>query len=77
MSFLEFMIAPLIIFLVFIAPLWLILHYRTLRREADALSAGEHENLERMVALLERMEARIGALEKILDAEHPGLRVKD
>ena len=70
---------PLILFLVIVAPLWLVLHYRAqARRERHGLtaepSAQDQELMARMVALLEKMEGRIGSLEKILDADHPRWR---
>jgi phage shock protein B len=69
-------IAPIIIFLLFVAPVWLLLYYGTRRREANMLS-GDHQNiLNEMTAVLERMESRMGTLEKILDAEDPRWRDK-
>ncbi len=69
-------IAPIIIFLVFVAPVWLFLYYGTRRREANMLS-GDHQNiLNEMMSALERMESRLGTLEKILDAEDPRWREK-
>jgi phage shock protein B len=70
------LIAPVIVFLVIVAPIWLLLYYWTRRREANAMTA-DHENLlGQMARGLERMEDRIGALEKILDAEDPRWREK-
>lgn len=69
-------IAPIIVFLVIVAPIWLVLYYGTRRREANMLS-GDHQNiLNEMTATLERMEARMGTLEKILDVEDPRWRDK-
>ena len=71
----QLIFVPSILFLVIVAPLWLILHYRAeARREKMGLSEPsspqEQELMSRMVALLEKMEGRIGTLEKILDTEH-------
>jgi len=77
MNVFEFLIGPTVIFLLFVVPLWLILYYKAQRREASILTGEEHDTLDRVVQLLERMETRISTLEKILDAEHPGLRVKE
>ena len=79
MQFHPSMIAPLIIFLVIVCPLWIIMHYRAqARRERNGIvtppSAEDQDLMNRMVTLLERMEGRIGALEKILDADHPRWR---
>lgn len=75
----EALTAPLIIFLVIVCPLWMILHYRAeARRERMGVttppSAEDQELMTRMVTLLEKMETRIGSLERILDADHPKWR---
>ena len=67
---------PIVVFLVFVAPLWLILYYSTRRREANTLSADHQGILNQMIASLERMEGRIGTLERILDVEDPRWRDK-
>jgi phage shock protein B len=69
-------IAPIIVFLVLVAPVWLLLYYGTRRREANMLSADHQNILNEMAAVLERMESRLGTLEKILDAEDPRWRDK-
>jgi phage shock protein B len=74
------MFVPMILFLVIVCPLWMILHHLAeARRERNggttAPTSGEDQELmTRMVTLLEKMEGRIGALEKILDADHPRWR---
>jgi phage shock protein B len=67
---------PIVIFMVIVAPLWLILYYSTRRREANTLSADHQTILNQMFASMDRMEARIGTLEKILDVEDPRWRDK-
>ncbi|MBY0508530.1 MAG: envelope stress response membrane protein PspB [Rhodospirillaceae bacterium] len=69
-------IAPIIVFLVLVAPVWLLLYYGTRRREANMLSSDHQNILNEMTAVLERMEARLGTLEKILDVEDPRWRDK-
>lgn len=68
---------PLIIFLAVVAPLWIIAHYATAWRKAKSISANDEQLLEELYGSAERMEARIGTLEKILDAEAPGWRERD
>ena len=73
------LMVPVIIFLVIVCPLWMILHYRAqARRErmgfGTQTSAEDQDLMTRMITLLEKMEGRIGALEKILDADHPRWR---
>lgn len=71
---------PGIIFIVFIAPLWIVFHYITVWKRMRAGSAGpgkvtiDRAELERMQGLGERLEKRIESLETILDAEAPEWR---
>lgn len=71
---------PGIIFLVVIAPLWIIFHYITVwkRTRAGAASPGkvviDRAELDRMRELGEQLERRIESLETILDAEAPEWR---
>ena len=74
---------PGIIFLVVVAPLWMLCHYVTvwmrLRAGAGAGAgpgkvAVERAELDRMRTLAEGLEQRIESLETILDAEAPGWR---
>lgn len=71
MSVIEALMVPMIIFLIFVAPLWLILHYRSQSKAAKILSAEEQSTLEQLVIVAEKMESRLAALEKILDADDP------
>jgi phage shock protein B len=72
----ELGIVLVVLILVFVAPLWIVLHYVTRWRTSRTLSAED----ERMLGLLwenaERMEGRIHALERVLDVEAPGWRNK-
>ena len=72
----NLIVAPLIVFMVIVAPIWLVLYYGTRRREANTLSADHHLILNQMMTSLERMESRIDSLEKILDVEDPRWRDK-
>ena len=67
---------PAILFLVFVAPVWLVLHYRSKRRAGTALSETERHELEELGDVAERMTDRIVTLERILDVEAPGWREK-
>jgi len=61
-------------FLIFVAPLWLILHYRGQRHASQGLSGEEHEKLQTLVMRAEKMQERIKTLEQILDEEAPQWR---
>lgn len=69
----AFMI-PALVFLVIVAPVWLVLHYRSKRQQGASLSEGERRELEELVVTAERMTERIATLERILDAEAPEWR---
>lgn len=66
---------PLIVFLVIVAPIWIVLHYRhKSRRVPVEESAADKEKIEELLALAERMEGRIETLEAILDRQDPNWR---
>ena len=67
-------VAPTVLFLIFVAPIWIIMHYRSKNRAKDSLTAGEHAELENLAATAASMRERIETLESILDAETPDWR---
>ena len=69
-------IAPTMLFFIFVAPLWIIMHYRAKGRARTSLSEDEHAELERLAAAAESMRERIETLESILDSETPGWRMR-
>jgi phage shock protein B len=62
---------PLILFLVIVAPIWIIAHYTTRWRTAKSLSAEDEKQFSELWQIAERMEERMTNLERILDAEGP------
>jgi len=68
--------APIIIFMVIVAPIWLILHYRSKRQVSQGLSEEEYIQLSELSELADKMADRIKTLEAILDAETPDWRNK-
>lgn len=70
-----FLAIPLTIFVLFVAPIWLWLHYSN-RPSGGELSQGEQQRLAQLTDEAKRMRERIVALEQILDAEHPNWRDK-
>ncbi|HAT42753.1 MAG TPA: envelope stress response membrane protein PspB [Rheinheimera sp.] len=67
---------PIIMFMIFVAPLWVIMHYRSKRKMSEGLSDSEIAQLNDLSARAERMADRIKTLEAILDAESPNWRRK-
>jgi phage shock protein B len=65
---------PVVVFLIVVAPIWIILHYKSLAKTADGLSSGERVELEEMIDVADKMAARIETLEAILDVESPDWR---
>lgn len=65
---------PLIIFMVLVAPMWLVLHYRSKRQISQGLSQQEREELEHLAQQAQKMSVRIHTLEQILDSESPNWR---
>jgi phage shock protein B len=74
MSGASFVLA--VLFLTIVAPLWIIFHYVTKWRSARGLSAEDERMLADLWESAGRMENRIGSLEKILDSEAPGWRMR-
>jgi phage shock protein B len=72
----EIIVAPLIIFMVIVAPIWLILHYRSKRQVSQGLSEEEYIQLSDLSEMADKMADRIKTLEAILDAETPDWRNK-
>lgn len=66
--------APAIIFVMFVAPIWVIMHYRAKGRASSALTEDERTQLERLSEAAAGMRERIETLESILDAETPEWR---
>lgn len=70
----EVIMAPIIIFLLVVAPIWLVLHYRSKRQVNQGLSESEYVQLSDLSELADKMADRIKTLEAILDAESPEWR---
>ncbi len=72
----DILMAPIIIFMVIVAPIWLILHYKSKRQISQGLSEDEYQQLTELSEAADKMSARIQTLEAILDAESPDWREK-
>jgi phage shock protein B len=65
-----------VIFLTVVAPIWIIAHYLTRWRASRKLSSADEKALGELWASAQRMEARIQSLERILDSDAPGWRMR-
>lgn len=72
----EILVAPIIIFMLVVAPIWLVLHYRSKRQISQGLTTEEYTQLSELSELADKMTDRIKTLEAILDAETPDWRTK-
>lgn len=68
--------APVIIFMVIVAPIWLVLHYRSKGQVSQGLSEEEYIQLSNLSETADKMADRIQTLESILDVETPDWRNK-
>ncbi|WP_018984560.1 envelope stress response membrane protein PspB [Salinimonas chungwhensis] len=73
-AILGILVAPIILFMIFIAPIWLILHYRSKRHINKGLSQEEQASLHELAEKAESMSERVKTLEAILDSESPEWR---
>lgn len=72
----DYIAVPLSIFLIFVAPLWLFLHYRSKKHTSKGLSAKDQKQLQALLTRSEEMQKRIVSLEGVLDSEAPQWRNK-
>jgi phage shock protein B len=69
-------VAPILIFLIFVAPVWLIMHYRGRKQVSQGLNEREMQELMALARKAESLGERIKTLEAILDDEAPQWRNK-
>lgn len=73
----DILLAPVIIFLIIVAPIWLILHYRSKRQVSQGLTEEEYTQLNDLITRADKMAQRIDTLEAILDTQAPQWRASD
>ena len=74
MNLLEMLFVPMVLFMVIVAPTWIVIHYRSQNRSSSQLSEDDRQALEEMLVAVDQMADRIESLESILDADHPNWR---
>ncbi len=70
----EFMVVPIILFVIFVAPIWIVMHYRFKTKMIKGFSDEEMGDFEHMLETLDKLSDRVETLEKILDEDHPNWR---
>jgi len=70
------MFVPIVVFLVIVAPIWLILHYATRNSASKRLTSKDESLMQELHENARLMEERIHNLERILDADAPEWRGK-
>ncbi|MFC3913836.1 envelope stress response membrane protein PspB [Pseudaeromonas sharmana] len=68
------LVIPAILFVLFVAPIWLFLHYRSGRQVEQGLSDQERARLKALLAQAELLQERVHTLERLLDVEVPEWR---
>ncbi|MFM2485031.1 envelope stress response membrane protein PspB [Celerinatantimonas yamalensis] len=74
MSMAAFLFVPTVIFMSVVAPIWLVLHYRSKNRAVKGLDEGDKQELESLLMQADKLTERVQALERILDVESPNWR---
>lgn len=72
----NIILPPLIMFIIVVAPTWLVLHYKSKKQLNQGLSHDEYIQLSELSEVADNMSERIKALEAILDVETPDWRTK-
>jgi phage shock protein B len=67
MHFPSFFFVPLIIFLTIVAPIWIVMHYRSINRSSQSLNEDDRRTVDSMLATIDKLQDRIRALESLLD----------
>ncbi|MCH8538025.1 MAG: envelope stress response membrane protein PspB [Alkalimonas sp.] len=70
----QMIFVPMVLFMIFVAPLWVIMHYRSKSKMGQGLTDTELEQLNELAGRAEKMAERIKTLEAILDADSPNWR---
>ncbi|ALG70532.1 phage-shock protein [Azospirillum thiophilum] len=74
MGILGFVLA--VLFMVVVAPVWIVFHYITKWRSQRGLTAQDERLLAELWEISNRLETRVQTLERVLDAEAPNWRNK-
>lgn len=70
-------VVPAILFVVFVAPIWLVLHYRSNRQLGSGLNEQDMMRLTALVSQADMLQQRVHTLERLLDVESPNWRTQE
>ncbi|MBX2858258.1 MAG: envelope stress response membrane protein PspB [Cellvibrionaceae bacterium] len=70
----DYLLPPTILFMIFVAPLWVIFHYRSRKQADTGLSEHERLQLEELLVKLDKVSDRVATLEEILVEKHGNWR---
>lgn len=65
----EIIIVTIVLFMIFVAPLWVFMHYATRAKKMKSATPEDRENMEQLWKLAAVMEERLDNLESILDGK--------
>ncbi len=66
----------IIVFMVVVAPIWIVMHYRSKGTKQTGISEADQGRLKELTEIADSMMQRIETLESILDKETPDWRMK-
>ncbi len=69
MSLTQMLFVPSILFMIFVAPVWVVMHYRSKNKAGD-ISTEDRESMDGMLATIDKLTDRIETLESILMENH-------
>ena len=70
----QYFVVPSILFIVIVAPIWLVLHYRYKRQMAKGISQEELRKVEEMLEQIDLLAERVEILERILNEQKDSSR---
>lgn len=70
----DYLIVPSILFMIFVAPVWVVMHYSHRNKMVKGISDEERANVDELLHQIDQLSDRIETLETILDAEQPSWR---
>lgn len=77
MSITTALFVPTILFMTIVAPIWVVMHYRSKNKMSKGISNEERENLDYMLATMDKLAERVETLESILTENYSDWRNAD